>query len=150
MTATATKKARFKFRLLYGHHTVNVGNDEKYELKTYRQGDEFESDIELDKRFNSRGSVKFERLEFIPEDTEELLEEEERRLAERRAKLKAKRENEEPVQEVARRGFEGYDELAGMNVKQLRQYAEERGIDLGLAKTQERIVQIIRENLVEA
>ncbi len=58
----------FKFKLLRGRHaeSVSTNNPEQpgeTKLVIFNKGDRFESNSELDKKFNSSGSVKFERLD---------------------------------------------------------------------------------------
>lgn len=135
---TAPKKYRFK--VLFGHHAHNYGTDENPDIVVYRQGDEFDSDTELDRRFNAPGTMKFQRMQKVEDDTEESLDLLEQQLKERRAKLKSKK---------AKKAETPDDGLDKMTMVQLQELAQDNDIDLGKAKSKEEIIAVIRAQTVE-
>lgn len=136
MTATATKAATSKFRLLRGSHLQKEERDGVVEMVKYTAKDPtaniVESSQDLEMLF---GSEKFQSLERIiggSEDTSAL----QRRIAEleaENAKLKG-----QPAPE------DDEYELSKMTAKELRKYAEEMDIDLGTASSKEELINTIR------
>lgn len=106
------------FELLVGSHFEGIEPDGQ--PKQYRQGDIFHSRSNLLK-FNSPGSIKFRRAN-APD----------RYFAE-----------PEPVQAHE----EPRDELAGMTVEQLKDFASGQDIELGKARTKDELVRAIRQAL---
>ena len=144
-------KPKIKFRLNAGHHAFNAGTDITPKLLKFRQGDTFETEVELDKMFNSPGSIKFERLGM--EDTEESLEQALLDLQARKAKLKAAKvaaAGGTRVQESARSTFPGEDDVNKMTFVQLQELAEANNINLGKAKTKDEALKIVKEHLISA
>ncbi len=134
----STKK--FKFKLLVGNHAYNKGTDIRPEMETYKQGDEFESPLELDVMFNRQGATKFARLEHVQEDTEELLLEEERKLKARKAALLTKKKAKKAVP-----ADENDNDFESMSTPQLEEMAEANGIDVSDAKNRREIIDILTE-----
>ncbi len=134
---------KYRFKLLAGHHAFNEGTNESPKIIRFRQGDVFETDQPLDEIYNTPAGNKFQRIQENIEDTEELLLEEERKLAERKAKLLAKKAPEPAV-----RRFE--DDPEKMTVVQLQELADENGIDLGKARTKEQILEVIKASVASA
>lgn len=148
---------KYRFKLLMGRHSYNVGTDQNPKLIRFGMGDIIETDKELDKMHNSPGSTKFERLAFEGPDTDEYLAKLQAELDARKAKL-AKAKEPEKVPEPS--GGEaiaattviapGDDEFTKMDMNQLRSIAKSNGIQLGNAKSRDEVLKVIRENMVEA
>lgn len=138
--------AKFKFRLLAGHHAHNFGTVENPQITRFRQGDTFETDIELDKRYNSPGATKFERLTHDEPDTEESLTRLQADLDRRLALLKAKasRPNSEEKKPFSN------DDLDTKTLPELQEIAKANNIDLRNAKSRKDVLSIMQEALVGA
>jgi hypothetical protein len=150
--------AKYRFKLLAGHYSFNANEAEdqkllasglmpKAKIVEFLQGDEFETDQPLDEMFNHPGSKKFERIYKEVEDTEESLAVEERRLAERKAKLAAKATS---VVEAAQKGFRGEDDVNKMTFVELQELAESNGITYGKVKSREELLKIVKAAFVSA
>ena len=119
----------FRFKLLKGNHRVaglTEANGQRGEGRTYRQGDTFESDIELDKKF---GSEKFKRL---------------------KNKLAANDPEEDDDDDASDVDAQAQDDgLDKMTDAELAQFAKEAGVDIK-GKKRDTIVKLVRESLVNA
>jgi hypothetical protein len=135
--------AKYKFKLLAGRHSINIGTDAKPEIKRYGMGDIVETDQELDKLFNSRGSTKFERLAYEEPDTLESLAEAEANLAKRKAALLTKKDA--PVEPKSQS-----DDLSKLTLPELQEIANSNGIELGRAKTKDEVLKVVKAALVTA
>ncbi len=119
----------YRFKLLKGNHTIEVRGTEPGVVTTqsYRQGEIFESDVELDRKF---GSEKFKRLKNKlaandPDEDED--------------------EDEESLEALAPQD----DGLDKMSDQELATFAKEAGVEIK-GKKRETIVKLIRESLVNA
>lgn len=118
-----------RFKLLKGNHRVagiTDANGQRGEGRTYRQGETFESEIELDRKF---GSEKFKRLKTKaavsdPDDDED--------------------EDDSDVDAQAQD-----DGLDAMTDTELNKFAEEAGVKTK-GKKRETVIRDIRESLVNA
>ena len=135
--------SKYKFKILAGGHTENLGTDQTPKLKKYVMGDIVESNQELDRMFNSPGATKFARLDYEEPDTEESLKKLEEELQRRKAALKAPK----PV-ETADKNDD--DNLSKKSIPELREIAKANGIDLGKANSHDAIRKIIEEATVSA
>jgi hypothetical protein len=135
--------AKYKFKLIAGQHAYNEGTDIAPKMKVYMQGDEFESNDELDTIFNRQGSIKFARLDYIPEDTEELLLEEERKLKARKAALLSKKSK--PKKALVTVPGDDESDFKSMTTPQLEEMAEANGIDISDAKNRREMIEILTE-----
>ena len=120
----------FRFKLLKGNHRVaglTLANGQRGEGRSYRQGETFESDVELDKKF---GSDKFKRLKnkLAANDPEEDDDDDGESDAEAKAQD---------------------DGLDAMTDAELAQFAKEAGVEIK-GKKRETIVRAVRESLVNA
>lgn len=116
----------FRFKLLHGNHRVvgpRTPDGQRGEGRTIRQGEIFESEFELDKKF---GADKFKRLKgSAVSDPDE--------------------DDEEDTSDVSSQD----DGLDAMTDQELAAYAKEAGIEIK-GKKRETIVKLIRESLVNA
>lgn len=95
--------ARFKWRL---HHGIHIQNDAKGVERMYRQGDVFESDLEL---ANLNGDItmspKFERLEEVKVTLGERMPDSRGTVDERMQEVKRRGDEKSEVQKAAEKGF---------------------------------------------
>jgi len=131
--------AKRKFRLLAGCHSE--GTDQDGKPITFRKGDVFESDYNLDKMFNSVGAIKFEALDGVQFKSalEDMSDEELAAEVVRRQEAKA---GNQPTSTE----YQEEDSLDSMTVRELKNFAEQEEIDLGNASTKENIIRVIRSS----
>lgn len=142
--------AKNRYKLLAGRHSINIGSDEKPQLVKFSAGDVIETDLELDTMFNSRGSTKFQRLDYVEIDTEESLARLEQELAQRKAALKAATGQQASKSESTKAEAWGGDDLSRKTLNELRDIASANGINLKNAKSREEALKVIQDSLVEA
>ena len=155
----------FQFRLLHGSHSENEASDENdglmdgtpgiakpFKLKVYFQGDIIHTDKDLSVH-NTRGSMKFEKIGEVVEDTEELLEIELQKLERRRQALLARKmEQAAPAAPEApspRKRRKAEDAPAAertlneMTVAELMELASANEIPLDGARTKAEMIQVL-------
>lgn len=114
----ADEKKKFKFRLLAGHHCEGKKDPATNQLIRHKQGDVFESEIELDRKFNRPGCIKFERITGdVPVTVPST-----------------------PSQENKAGNGYSKEELESLTVNELKKLAEEDSIDLTGASTKDQII----------
>lgn len=122
----------FRFKLLKGNHRVSGPSDpvsgQRGEGRTYRQGEIFETDVELDKKF---GTEKFKRLKnkLAANDPEE--------------------EEDDDDDGESDIGVPQDDGLDTMTDQELATFAKEAGVEIK-GKKRETIIKLVRESLVNA
>lgn len=135
---------KYRFKIIRGGHAYNAGTDLKPELVVFNQGDIVETHLELDKMHNSPGSIKFERLDTVVEDTPEILAELEAELKARRDALAKKAAGIVAKKEAG--GEDKFGDLNKMTYAQLTELAELNEIDLSGAKNKEEALRILKGN----
>lgn len=151
-TPTKKRKRRFKFKfqLLAGQHTENATTNPKTGKKipgrVYKRGESFETDIDLLKLFGPSAHTKFRQLRGprLEEVEPDLNLEEEQPQPEH---WPPQPEEEEDIDTPLAQENEEGDELAGMTLKQLRNYAKVMGVDLGSARRKNDVIEAIRDEL---
>ena len=133
--------AKYRFKLLAGSHTEQVGTEENGDpiYHTYRRGDEFDSISELDRRLNSPGSIKFQR---IGDETQGAVAVETLTDEQLIAEIQHRKLSAAALAETVDAGED--DGLDSMSVAQLKELADGDEIDLGNAKTKDAIIRVIR------